>query len=184
MLLRDIHLHTRGGWGVSLPLFLTVTWCMMLPTFTNDTQKRNISVNCDFRVVLCCLWIRNMFLLVAHGHKYYPINILCRCRSVRGFYSWLIISLRKLPLQKKIQMFSDNLLWWLPLNVYVVSSILCWTMYSMNIHTWGVGTLAGLTHWSWNKMDPISQTTFSITLSWMNIVAFWFKFHRKLFTMM
>ena len=38
-----------------------------------------------------------------------------------------------------------------------------------------------LTHWGWDKMDAISQTTFSSTFSWMKIFEFRLKYHRSLF---
>ena len=38
-----------------------------------------------------------------------------------------------------------------------------------------------LTHLPLNKMDAISQMTFSNAFSWMNKVPFWRKFHRSLF---
>ena len=38
-----------------------------------------------------------------------------------------------------------------------------------------------LTHWGRDKMDAISQTTFSSAFSWMKIFEFWLKFHWSLF---
>ena len=38
-----------------------------------------------------------------------------------------------------------------------------------------------LTHWGWNKMDSISQMTFSNTFSWMKKFGFRLKFHWILF---
>ena len=38
-----------------------------------------------------------------------------------------------------------------------------------------------LTHRGWDKMDAISQTTFSRAFSSMNIVAFWLNFHWNMF---
>ena len=38
-----------------------------------------------------------------------------------------------------------------------------------------------LTHWGWDKMDAISQTTFSSTFSWMKMFEFRLKFHWCLF---
>ena len=37
------------------------------------------------------------------------------------------------------------------------------------------------THWGLDKMDAISQTTFSSAFSWMKIFWFWLKFHWSLF---
>ena len=37
------------------------------------------------------------------------------------------------------------------------------------------------THWGWDKMATISQTTFSNTFSWMKIYKFRFEFHWHLF---
>ena len=39
----------------------------------------------------------------------------------------------------------------------------------------------GLTHWGWDKMDAISQTTCSGAFSWMKIFEFRLKFHWSLF---
>ena len=39
----------------------------------------------------------------------------------------------------------------------------------------------GLTHWGWDKMDAISQTTISNTFSWMKMLEFRLKFHWSLF---
>ena len=38
-----------------------------------------------------------------------------------------------------------------------------------------------LTHWGRNKMDAISQTTFSSTFSWIKMLEFRLKFHWRLF---
>ena len=38
-----------------------------------------------------------------------------------------------------------------------------------------------LTHWGWDKMDAISQTTFSRAFSSMKIVVFWLNFHWNMF---
>ena len=38
-----------------------------------------------------------------------------------------------------------------------------------------------LTHWGWDKMAVISQTTFSNALSWMKKLDIWLKFHWRLF---
>ena len=38
-----------------------------------------------------------------------------------------------------------------------------------------------LTHWGWDKMAIICQTTFSNTFSWMKMNQFWLKFHLSLF---
>ena len=38
-----------------------------------------------------------------------------------------------------------------------------------------------LTHWGRDKMDAISQTTFSSAFSWMKIFEFWLIFHWSLF---
>ena len=38
-----------------------------------------------------------------------------------------------------------------------------------------------LTHWGRDKIDAISQTTFSSAFSWMKMYAFWLKFHWSLF---
>ena len=38
-----------------------------------------------------------------------------------------------------------------------------------------------LTHWNRDKMDAISQTTFSSIFSWMKMSEFWLKFHWNLF---
>ena len=38
-----------------------------------------------------------------------------------------------------------------------------------------------LTHWGRDKMDAISQTTFSNTFSWMKIFESWLEFHWSLF---
>ena len=38
-----------------------------------------------------------------------------------------------------------------------------------------------LTHWGWDKMATISQTTFSNTFIWMKMFEFWLKFHWSLF---
>ena len=38
-----------------------------------------------------------------------------------------------------------------------------------------------LTHWGWDKIDAISQTTFSSTFSWMKMFEFRLKFHWSLF---
>ena len=55
-------------------------------------------------------------------------------------------------------------MWWWA-NQHSATSILgCWQ----------------LTHQGWDKMDAILQT-FSNAFSWMNILAFWLKFHRTLF---
>ena len=40
---------------------------------------------------------------------------------------------------------------------------------------------AHLTHWGWNKMAAISQTTFSDAFSWMKMIEFSLKFHWSLF---
>ena len=40
-----------------------------------------------------------------------------------------------------------------------------------------------LTHWGRDKMDAISQTTYSNAFSWMKIGVFWWKFHWNLFPM-
>ena len=39
-----------------------------------------------------------------------------------------------------------------------------------------------LTHWGWDKMAAISQTTLSNVFSWMKILEFWLKFHWSLLT--
>ena len=39
-----------------------------------------------------------------------------------------------------------------------------------------------LTHWSWDKMDSITQTTFSQAFPSMNIVVFWLNFHWNMLT--
>ena len=39
----------------------------------------------------------------------------------------------------------------------------------------------GLTYWGWDKMDVISQTTFSMAFLWMKIFEFRLKFHWNLF---
>ena len=41
--------------------------------------------------------------------------------------------------------------------------------------------MASLTHWGWDKMDAISQTTFSSAFSWMKMFEFRLKFHWRLF---
>ena len=38
-----------------------------------------------------------------------------------------------------------------------------------------------LTHWGQDKIDTISQTTFSTTFPWLKIFEFWLKFHWNLF---
>ena len=38
-----------------------------------------------------------------------------------------------------------------------------------------------LSHWGWDKMDAISQTTFSSAFSWMRMYEFRLKFHWSLF---
>ena len=38
-----------------------------------------------------------------------------------------------------------------------------------------------LTHWGWDKMAAIFQTTFSNAFFWMKMVEFWLKFHWSLF---
>ena len=38
-----------------------------------------------------------------------------------------------------------------------------------------------LTHWGWDKMAAISQTTLSNAFSWMKILEFRFRFHWSLF---
>ena len=38
-----------------------------------------------------------------------------------------------------------------------------------------------LTHWGWDKMDAIFQTTFSYAFSWMKMYKFWIRFHWCLF---
>ena len=38
-----------------------------------------------------------------------------------------------------------------------------------------------LKHWGRDKMDAISQTTFSSAFSWMKMFEFWLKFHWNLF---
>ena len=38
-----------------------------------------------------------------------------------------------------------------------------------------------LTHWGWEKMAAIFQTTFSNALAWMKIIVFWCKFRWNLF---
>ena len=38
-----------------------------------------------------------------------------------------------------------------------------------------------LTHWGWDKMAAIFQTTHSNTLSWMKMYEFWLEFHWSLF---
>ena len=38
-----------------------------------------------------------------------------------------------------------------------------------------------LTHWGWDKMDAISQTTFSSAFSWIKMFEFQLKFHWSLF---
>ena len=40
--------------------------------------------------------------------------------------------------------------------------------------------MPALTHWGWDKMGTILQTTFTNVFSWMKIDLFWFKFHWKL----
>ena len=40
-----------------------------------------------------------------------------------------------------------------------------------------------LTHWGRDKMDTISQTTFSNAFSWMKMFEYWLKFHWNLFLM-
>ena len=52
------------------------------------------------------------------------------------------------------------------------------TMYSLNIP---VSAPEGLTHWGRDKMDAISQTTFSNQFSWMKMYEYRFKFHWSLF---
>ena len=42
-------------------------------------------------------------------------------------------------------------------------------------------SLEALTHWGWDKMAAISQTTFSNAFSSMKIFESWFKFHWSLF---
>ena len=37
-----------------------------------------------------------------------------------------------------------------------------------------------LTHWGWDKMDVISQTTLSNAFLWMKMLEFWLKFHWSL----
>ena len=45
-----------------------------------------------------------------------------------------------------------------------------------------VATLSGwLSCWGWDKMDAISQTTFSSAFSWMKMFEFWLKFDWNLF---
>ena len=41
--------------------------------------------------------------------------------------------------------------------------------------------IEGLTHWGWDKMDAIFQTTFSNAFSWMKIYEFRLSFHWSLF---
>ena len=38
-----------------------------------------------------------------------------------------------------------------------------------------------LTHWGWDKMATIFQTTFSNAFSWMKIYELWLRFHWRLF---
>ena len=38
-----------------------------------------------------------------------------------------------------------------------------------------------LTHWGWDKIATISQTTLSNAFSWMKMLEFWLKFHWSLF---
>ena len=45
-----------------------------------------------------------------------------------------------------------------------------------------VGTvMTKLTHWGWDKMAVIFQTTFSNRFSWMKMLKFWLKIHWSLF---
>ena len=45
----------------------------------------------------------------------------------------------------------------------------------------GTSLYSGLTHWDRDKMDSISQTTFSSAFSWMKMFEFRLKFHWSLF---
>ena len=48
-------------------------------------------------------------------------------------------------------------------------------------HWWLGGVAMILTHWGWDKMDAIFQTTFSNTFSWMKIYEYRLKVHWRLF---
>ena len=49
-------------------------------------------------------------------------------------------------------------------------------------HSW-VSTyhIHALTHWGWEKMGAVSQTTLSNAFSWMKMLEFRLRFHRSLF---
>ena len=69
-----------------------------------------------------------------------------------------------------------------------IDGITCHSLPSESIHgnwvlhqRYQLKTWLWLTHWGWDKMDPISQTTLSSTFSWMKMQEFRLKFHWSLF---
>ena len=51
----------------------------------------------------------------------------------------------------------------------------------LKIYLWKYPYRQYLTHWGWDKMDAISQTTFSRAFSSMKIIVFWLNFHWNMF---
>ena len=81
---------------------------------------------------------------------------------VRGIHRWPVDSPHKRPITRKMFPFDDVIMW----REYVTC---------MDVKTW-----KHLTHWGRDKMDAISQTTFSNTFSWMKMFEFWLNFHWSL----
>ena len=65
--------------------------------------------------------------------------------------------------QKTLQLTCESLVW------SVFCGFIVWSV-SYPIHSC-------LTHWGRDKMDAISQTTFSNPFSWMKMYEFWLRFH-------
>ena len=56
-----------------------------------------------------------------------------------------------------------------------------WTTNNVNTTDKYRRRFTELTHWGWDKMDAISQTTLSNAFLYMKMLKFWLKFHWSLF---
>ena len=120
--------------------------------------------------------------ILTHGAQYKTASILQTAFS--NAFSWMKISLfdsnfTEVPKDlfgKEPLLVVDNdlTLKWNQAFIWTVNGIVHWC-----IHT--PFSLEELTHWGRDKMDAISQTTFSNAFSWMKMFEYRLKFHWNLF---
>ena len=70
--------------------------------------------------------------------------------------------------------------YWQRFESWECQTYICGNSLLDGTRSYGTGE-KGLTHWGWDKMDTISQTTFSNAFSWMKMYEFGLKFHWSLF---